>query len=160
MSKLIDEELSAFLSSHVSLHLSCVTSSLRTSIVRCVGARVDNVKQKISLLIPGSQAREIIEHIGRKTAVAVVFTDPETYRSIQIKSNNATIETSVASDVQLHQDYIKKFTERLRVYNIPPSYVHTLCYCQSADLQVITLSPQQLYDQSPGRLAGTLLGTI
>ncbi len=150
----IDAELAQFLTSHLSIHLAACEEPAQTTLVRAVGCRVSVDRRHISVLFPGSQAIRLQQSVQANGRVAVVFSDPQSHRTLQFKGVDAVVTTADDQDRQSLAPYLKGFSARLQKIDVPATYVYALCHCDPDDLMKVTFSPLNIYQQTPGQQAG------
>ncbi|MBN7819466.1 pyridoxamine 5'-phosphate oxidase family protein [Bowmanella sp. Y26] len=155
--QILDPQMVELLTSHISIHVASSTDQNQVSLVRGVGCRVNARHDRITILVPRSQAEPVLRSIAKNGRIAAVFNQPETYRTVQFKGVDAQVENATAEDIAALPAYLRSFSERLLKYGVKEIYVHTLCGCEADDMAAISFSPLAAYLQTPGAEAGCKL---
>ncbi|MBN8284750.1 pyridoxamine 5'-phosphate oxidase family protein [Zoogloea sp.] len=154
----LDPALAEFITSHVSLQLAATDDAGLATAVRCVGCRVSADRRRVTLLMPRSQAAPVLASIAANGRVAVVFNEPKSYRTLQLKGRDGRIEPPLPDDAAALQPYAAGFARRLAPLDVPEPYVRTLVSCAPEDLVAVSFTPLEAYAQTPGPRAGRRLG--
>jgi len=139
------------------MHVAAVDASGRTSVVRALGCRVSEDRRRATVLLPRSQSAVLLDAINANHQIAVVFSQPETNKTIQLKGRDAQQGLATDVDHALHAHYLQQFVERLGRLHIPEVFVRALGSCQADDLVTVTFAPLQAFQQTPGGSAGERL---
>ncbi|GAB3019187.1 hypothetical protein [Bowmanella dokdonensis] len=153
----LDPAMVAFITSHLSIHMAAANDQLQVTLVRGIGCRVSDNRDRITVLAPRSQSEPLVRAIGRNNSVAAVFNQPETHRTVQFKGTDARIEPATEQDKASLPAYLQGFSERLKIYGVKEIYIHTLCACEPDDMLAVSFAPMSIYQQSPGAEAGRRL---
>jgi Pyridoxamine 5'-phosphate oxidase len=157
---LIDDELKAFLEGPLSVLVGTRDSRLVPEITRAWGPRVSEDRKRVSLCVPVATSRKTLDNIEGNGAIAVAFSLPTNYRTIQLKGRRATAAEPDSTDlavVERHRDAFAAVNEplgqsRQRVEAFWRAEIET-----SAVLVKILFVPEQVFDQTPGPGAGRSL---
>jgi len=157
---LIDDELKAFLEGPVSVLVGTRDSRLVPEITRAWGPWVSEDRQRVSLCVPVATSRKTLDNVEGNGVVAVAFSLPTNYKTIQLKGRRATAAEPDATDlsaVERHRDAFAAVNEPLgqpreRVEAFGRAEIET-----SAVLVKIIFVPEQIFDQTPGPGAGRSL---
>ena len=157
---LIDDIQAAFLQGGVSI--SAASSGTRPpptfpSLCRVLACEVAPDRRRLTVLVSRAQAAQLLQDVGESGRLAVVFSQPSTHRTLQIKGEGARI--GPASDRQLaavrrHRD---AFVSEVVPLGFPDSLVRLLLTCDDDDILAISTIPVAVFDQSPGPRAGRKL---
>lgn len=151
----LDPAISLFIADHQSIHVAAVDRQGTPTLVRGLGCRVAD--GRVRLLVNVQQAGALLDAVRETGRVAATFSQPDSHKTLQLKGRDCRVMAAVPADVQLHQVYIKRFTQRLLHFGIAPLYTQTLCACQADDLGIVEFAPEATFQQSPGANAGDLL---
>lgn len=157
MTRTLDPATRLFISDHQSIHLATVTEQGLPTLVRGLGCRMDAQGVRLRLLANRLQAGDLLAALKAGGRIAAVFSQPENHKTLQVKGADAAVEMPDQQDLQLHHAYTKRSAQRLLHLGITPDYVQTLCACAPADLAVISVTPLNVFQQTPGDKAGDLL---
>ncbi|MBC5763243.1 hypothetical protein [Ramlibacter albus] len=154
--KLPPEQL-AFMRRGVSVIVGSRDANLRPSVMRAVGSQVDEDGRTITVFINRSQARQVLQDIAATGQLAVVFSEPSSHRSLQLKASKARQRNATAADEPLLARYLASMEHELAQVHIPPHITRALLAHRVEDVVAVSFEPEQAFDQTPGPRAGTQL---
>ena len=157
---LIGDELKTFLEGPVSVLVGTRDSRLVPEITRAWGPRVSEDGQRVSLCVPHATSRKTLDNLEANGEIAVTFSLPTNYRTIQLKGRRATAAEPDNTDlaaVERHRDAFAAVNEPLgqpreRVEAFWRAEIET-----SAALVKILFVTERIFDQTPGPGAGRSL---
>lgn len=123
------------------------------SISRALACRV-NEDGRLTLILSRSQSAQLIRDLERFAQIAVVFTQPSTHRSLQIKGSDARVASAGPSDRDLVVKTEQAFVAELAKIGFPAESVRPMFACAEEDLCVVTFTPADIFTQTPGPGAG------
>src|SRR5688572_7111932 len=136
-----NERWAAFIQGGVSIvAASCDARNIPT-IVRCVGCRVSADRRKVTLLVSSSQAGNLLNNIRSGGAIAVVFSQPSTHVSIQLKGTDAKSAPIRAGDADLAERYTSAFAADLLPLGYHDTFVRALLGHETSELVSVTFTP-------------------
>jgi len=150
----LDPTNAAFIQGGVSISACSCDSKNTPSMARCVGCRVSSDGKSITVFVPGSRSAEFLAGIRAGRQIAIVFSQPNTHRTIQLKGNNAAVSPIVTGDAELVQRYVHAFLAEVCPLGFSADAVRALITCDASDLRAITFEVSRAFDQSPGVRAG------
>ncbi len=153
----IDEALALFLTSHLSIQVAACDDDGVPTLVCALGARISPDRQYLTVLLPGSQSEAVLRCIATNRRIAVVFNEPETHRTVQLKGRDASIEAAMAQDEARLPGYIQAMTQRLQHFKVPEAFCRAFFSAPPGDLVAVTFTPVEAYGQTPGPHAGERL---
>ena len=151
---LMEQELVDFLTSHLPIHVAACSPQRHSTLVKAPGCRINAARTQITVLVPRYQSEALLRAVETTGKVAVVFCQPETHRTIQLKGTDAVIGEATDADRNMLGPYLKKLSERLAYYAVSEVYTHTLYGCDPNELVTITFTPESAFRQTPGQHAG------
>jgi len=154
----LDPDLARFLTGGVSINAGSSSAEGVPSLCRAFGCRVDPGAGRITLFFAGSQAADLVRDVTGSGALAVVFSDPPTHRTIQIKGRDARLAPLAEGDLALVTAYRTAFAQCLVFLGFTETLVRTLLDCPDTDLVALVFTPQVAFDGTPGAQAGAPLG--
>lgn len=152
----LDPELVRFMTSGLSINTGSGSPEGLPSQCRAFGVRVAPAG-KVTVFLAGRQAVDLLRDAARSRALAVVFSDPPTHRTVQLKGRDACVEPLGADDLAEVRAYREAFTRRLVPLGFTAPLVHALLDCPDDDLVALTFTPEAAFDQTPGAHAGAPL---
>ncbi len=159
MDLVLDPSVLAFLESGVSIIVGTRDAANVPSVMRAVGARVDPVRNQVVVFIDAPRARPVLADIADNAQVAVVFSQPSTHRTVQIKAGDARIEPIDAADWPLIERYRATLAVEISIYGFSAAFAAAMLGCARDDVVALRFTPREAYDQTPGPKAGQPIGT-
>jgi len=155
---LLDAEHAAF----IRLPGISITAASRTvdhspQLGRVVGIRVADDRSRVTVLIPADQNAELIDALRATRAIAVVFSQPSTHRTIQLKGTDASIEPPAPGDAEVAARWCAGFVAELAAMGYPEGLVANFVWSDPAALAAVTFRPCAAFQQTPGPRAGAPL---
>ncbi|HZF82019.1 MAG TPA: hypothetical protein VE084_00910 [Burkholderiaceae bacterium] len=146
---LIDKGVSAIVASR--------DAGLRPSLMRAVGATISADGREVTVFVSRSQSRQLLLDIAAAGEVAVVFSQPLSHRTVQLKGRRATLRPADDADGPALRRYLASMEEEIGAVGFGPPFVHAMFAHRLDDLVAIGFTPAEAYDQTPGPRAGTAL---
>ena len=115
---MLNEKWAAFIQGGVAMVAGSRDSTHIPILARAVGCRVSPNRQKVTLLLPGSQAESLITSVRSTGTIAAVFTQPSTHVSVQLKSAEATLSPARPSDVGVVNRCTDAFVDETHPWDI------------------------------------------
>jgi hypothetical protein len=154
---LLDASLAAFMQGNVSVVVGARDRTNVPTVARGTGCRVSADLRKISVFISATQAEQVLRCVRDNGQVAVVFTEPSSHRSVQIKGRDVTVGGLEPGDLQRISVYRDVFAREVEPLGFDELLVQTLFFYPSADIVSINFAPSEAYSQTPGPRAGERL---
>jgi hypothetical protein len=146
-----------FMTGGVSINTGSGGSDGLPSQCRAFGCRVDAEGGRITVFLAAPQAADLLRDVARSQAVAVVFSDPPTHRTMQFKGWDAQVEPLVEGDLARVSAYRTAFVQCLLPLGFTESTVRAFLDCPDEQLVAVTFTPEAAFNQTPGAQAGTPL---
>lgn len=153
----LDEALAAFITSRISVQVAACDEMGGTSLVRALGARVADNRRRVTILLARSQAELLLRMIQANGRIAVVFSQPVTHRTVQLKGRDARLEAATPADETELAHYAAAMACHLRAYDVAEPFSRALVSCAPGDLAAVSFTPCEAYGQTPGPGAGERL---
>ena len=106
---MIDQELAAFMTRGVSILAASRGPENAPALARATGCRLSADRSRVTLLLARSQAGALLAAAEATGAIAVVFSQPSTHRTIQLKGADARVSEAAAGDEALAARYADAF---------------------------------------------------
>ncbi|MCG2595559.1 hypothetical protein LZ009_22505 [Ramlibacter sp. XY19] len=155
---LLPPDLVAMIARGVSVIVAGRDQALRPSLMRAVGSRIDAQGGEITVFLSRPQSRQVIQDIAATGHIAVVFSEPPTHRTVQVKASQARMRNAVAEDQPALASYLLSMEHEIAQVGFPPEATRAMLAHKLEDLVAISFTPEQAFDQTPGPRAGTRLG--
>jgi len=159
-SPLIDDTQAAFLQGGVSI--SAASSGARSdqtfpSLCRVLACEVAPDRRRLTVLVSRTQAAQLLQDVGESGRLAVVFSQPSTHRTLQIKGENAWVGPVSPQQLDAVRRHRDAFVSEVVPLGFPDPLVRLLLTCDDDDIVAISIVPVAVFDQSPGPRAGSML---
>jgi hypothetical protein len=155
---LFDAEQAAFMQGPVSLNVGACGADGQPSLARAVGCTISPERGAVRLLLSRTQAALLLAHLRERGAVAAVFSDPLTHRTIQLKGQDAAAAPATPDDLEVARSYRAGFASVLGPLGHPPELIHALLDYPDHDVVALSFTPSAAFNQTPGPGAGAPLG--
>lgn len=146
-----------FLREGKSINVGSSNGAGRPSLVRALGAKVSVEAGTVTLFLHRPQASDLLTDLAAHGRLAVVFSDPPTHRTLQLKGSDAREVPPRPEDVAQALEYIESFARVLAPLGFTPAFVRTVQTFEPEDLATVVFTPQAAFDQTPGPQAGAVL---
>ena len=151
-----------FIQSAVSITVASRDKRRIPSLCRALACSVDSDAStksgsRIQIVLNRSQCQQLLLDVAASQAIAAVFSEPASHRTLQVKGNE--IKTAPISDNLLAR--VNESREHFADAILPLGYsrafsMHLLSYLPD-NLITISFQPQAIFEQSPGPSAGNPL---
>lgn len=150
-------EMLAMVRRGVSAIVASRDADLRPSLMRAMGTRIEDDTSAITVYVSRTQSRQLLQDVAATGHIAVVFSEPSTHRTMQVKATSATMRNADASDVAVLARYLASMEQELGRINIPRPLTRAMLAHRLDDVVAIRFEPEFAFDQTPGPRAGTRL---
>jgi hypothetical protein len=154
---LIPQDLLAMMARGVSVIVASRDLALRPSVMRAVGSQVASDGSSITVFVSRRQSRQLVQDVAATGHVAVVFSEPATHRTVQVKATRAMLRNAEASDAPVLARYLVSMEHEIQRVGYAPPMTRAMLAHQLDDLVAISFEPEQAFDQTPGPKAGAPL---
>ena len=146
----IDPELKAFLEAGVASQLGTASAAGRPSAVNAWGPRV-NTDGTVSVFIDTIRAATPMANLATNPRVAVIFADPMSYRSIQLKGRWRGCSVASPEEERWVARHRDNLASTLALVGDDPASKSNSAW---DELTRIDFDVEHAFDQTPGPLAG------
>nr|WP_314629327.1 hypothetical protein [uncultured Noviherbaspirillum sp.] len=153
----VDAAQAAFMQGGVSISAASCGARPFPSVCRVLACSVSEDRCRLTVVVARSCAQELLDDVGHSGRIAVVFSQPSTHRTIQVKGDHARPgmpDASLVEAVRIHSD---AFVDEVAPLGFAAPLVRSLLAFPDGDMVAITFIPNAAYDQSPGPRAGAPL---
>jgi len=154
---LLSPEHIALIDKGISANVASRNAALRPSVMRAVGASISQDGTEITVFVSRSHARQLLQDIAATGEVAVVFSEPVSHRTVQVKASKAELRAAEERDLPVLRRYGQSMEHELSLVGCDLPFVHTLLAFKLDELVAVQFSPDAAFDQTPGPKAGTAL---
>ncbi|HMA32603.1 MAG TPA: pyridoxamine 5'-phosphate oxidase family protein [Casimicrobiaceae bacterium] len=154
---LLDAETVEFVARRVSMAIAGRNADNVPSSVRGCGCRVAPDGRLMTVFVSWPQAAALLRDIEANGAVAAVFSQPTTHRTMQFKGSDARVVPLAPGDAQLVAAFVGSFVVELAPLGHGAPFVHAVLGARPEDLAAIAFTPSDGFAQTPGPGAGAPL---
>ena len=151
--RLLDEGHAAFIQGPVSVIVATRDAGLAPDVVRGCGCRVSRDRRQVTVLIEPGRASSLLDDIAANGLVAVVFSQPSTHRTIQLKGDDARVVPVTAADRAAARRHQQLWCADLVSIGYAPGFAVAV-HGGNGPLAAIRFTPTSAFQQTPGPGAG------
>lgn len=155
---LLDADHADFIQSGVSISVGACDRNNRPALARAMGCLVDAALCQVRIFVSNTQASDLLVCVRENGALAVVYSQPSTHRTLQLKAIDASVLPLQDGDLLQIRRYRDLFARELQPLGFPQALVRTLLAAPPTDLIAVQFTPAEAWLQTPGPLAGSRLG--
>lgn len=154
---LLSAEHIAMIRKGVSAIVASRDAQLRPSLMRAMAADIRDDGSQVTAIVARTQAAQLLQDIAATGAVSVVFSEPLSHRTVQLKAASAQLRPAGADDVPLLERYRESMEQEIGAVGYPVAFVRAMLAWRLEDLVAVEFAPEQGFDQTPGPRAGRAL---
>lgn len=154
---LLGPEHVAMIAKGVSAIVASRDAALRPSLMRAVGSTITPDGSEITVFLARSQSRQLLQDLAATGQIAVVFSQPTTHRTVQVKARAINGRAASAEDLPALQRYLEAMEYEICSIGHTAAIVRAMFAFELQDLVAISFTPAEAFDQTPGPKAGTAL---
>jgi hypothetical protein len=158
MAPQLPPELAAMMARGVSVIVASRDAALRPSIMRAVGSRVEAGGGDITVYLARPQSRQVLQDIAATGQIAVVFSEPSTHRSVQLKASRVEMRSADGDDAPVLERYLRSMEHEVQQVGFPPPLTRAMLAHRLEDVVALRFTPEQAFEQTPGPRAGLPVG--
>jgi hypothetical protein len=149
--------LVAMIEQGVSIHVASRDGNLRASVMRALGSSLDPVADRITVFVSRSQAAQVLRDVEECGRIAVMFSQPSTHLTLQVKSSRVAVRDAEEADRPLLERYARAMEREIASIGYPTRLARGMLAHRIEDVVAVTLQPEEAFDQTPGANAGAPL---
>ena len=127
------------------------------SVTRALGCRVSPDRRRVTVFLLASQSATLLRDLRTTGAIAAVFSQPSTHRTIQLKGSDATPGAVEPGDIALIEANAAAALADLALAGFPESFARTIFAYDAPDVVAVGFTPSTAFVQTPGPQAGRRL---
>ena len=147
----------AMIGKGVSAIVASRDADLQPSLMRAVGTAIDIDAGEVTVYVTRTGGRQLLLDIAATGRIAVVFSEPSTHLTLQLKAGAVRMRDAGAADVPVLQRYLASMERELGLIGYPAIYPRVMLGYRDGDVVALTFVPEQAFDQTPGPRAGAAL---
>lgn len=153
----LDEAHTAFIQSGVSVVVAARDAHNIPTLARAIACRVAPDRRRITVFFAASQATAPVAALRATAAIAVVFSQPSTHRTIQLKGRDAAFVPIAPGDRERMAEQSELLVADLAAFGYPERVVRAFLDYAPDDVVAVAFTPAEAYAQTPGPGAGERL---
>jgi hypothetical protein len=150
----IPPELLSMMARGVSVIVASRDAALRPSMMRAMGSSVEDDGRRITVFLSRGQSAQLLQDLAAGAPIAVVFSEPATHHSVQVKATRVSMRDATADDEPLLARYLASMEREVQRVGFPPHMTRAMLAHRLPDLVAIAFEPELAFDQTPGPRAG------
>ncbi|MDM0034176.1 hypothetical protein QTI33_18730 [Variovorax sp. J22P271] len=154
---LLSPEHIAMIDKGVSTIVASRNAAHRPSLMRAVGAAIAPDGSELTVYLARSRSRQLLQDVAATGQVAVVFSEPMSHRTVQVKAREVELRSAVDADAPVLQRYLRSMEHEIGNVGLSAAFVQAMLACRLDDVVAIHLRPSEAFDQTPGPKAGSAL---
>lgn len=154
---LIGPEQAALIARRVSVIVASRDAAHRPHLMRAVGRKLSPDGRRVTVFMSTAASAPVLEDLRANGLIAVVFSEPSTNRTVQLKGSKAVIAALEPGDEALVQQYLDLFIDEIGELGLPENVARTILKAAPEDLVAVHFAPQAAFEQTPGPKAGEAL---
>ena len=153
----LDEKVLEFLRRRVVVSVASCNHEGVPSLLRCVGFRILDSPQRVTVFVRANESPRLVDDIRSSSRVAVVFSEPSTHRSLQIKGDDAQVGALEDGDAALIKRHCDSVVAELAPLGYPARWLRTVLDTTALEVLAVRFTPGSAFAQTPGPRAGAPL---
>ena len=153
----LDAANAAFIRCGVMVSVASRDSRHVASLSRALGCRVAPDRRRVTAFLAATQAEVLLRDLRDTRAIAVVFTQPSTHRTIQLKGTDASLGPPEPGDFALIEANAAALTTDVARLGYTETFARTMLAFEADDVVAVTFTPTAAFAQTPGPQAGKRL---
>lgn len=147
----------AFIQKGISISVASRDVRQVPSLSRALACRLSDDGSQLRIAVARSQSADLLRDLEKCRAIAVVFTEPSTHRTLQIKGRDATIGPMQPADQQAVASSAAAFAADILPLGFDQEFTARLFALEPDDGVVVSFTPETVFEQTPGPHAGAPL---
>lgn len=155
----VPPDVVALMQRGVSVNVASRDARLRPSVMRAMASHVNADASEVTVWLARRQCGQMLQDLATTGAIAVMFSEPSTHRTVQLKATRVRLRDAQASDQPVLDRYLRAMEEEIAAVGYPAPLTRAMLACSLDDLVAASFRPEQVFEQTPGPQAGKALGS-
>jgi hypothetical protein len=157
---LIDRDVIAFLDGRrVAVSIASRSEHCIPSVTRALGYRISADAGEFAIFVP-RQAERVLADLRTTAQAAVVFTEPSTHKSVQVKGSDARITPLEEGDWPVISAYADDLVAEICPLGYAEPLIRKIVECTPQQVLAVRFAPTAAFGQTPGPRAGAALSEV
>jgi len=153
----LDEEHAGFIQGGVSVVVATRDAELVPGVTRGCACRVSPDRRRVTVLLEPECAGQVLADIEANGLIAVVFSQPSTHRTIQLKGTDARRTRATIADRQIAARHVEAWVRELTSIGYSSGLARAIHGVADRGLAAVTFTPTAALQQTPAPDAGDTL---
>jgi hypothetical protein len=154
----LDAAHAAFIQGGVSVVIASRDAVLVPDLLRGCGCRVSRDRRRVTVLFDRTRSDNVLDDVVANGRIAVVFSQPSTHQTIQLKGADATPVRTTAADLAIVAGHRELWVQDLCRAGYDRAFATAIWGALPQALAAVTFTPTAAFQQTPGPAAGQPLG--
>jgi hypothetical protein len=150
----LDDRVLEFLQHRLMISVASRSPEHVPSVVRCHGFRLFQQPQRLAVFVRSRHSERVLADIRATGLVAVVFSEPSTHRTLQVKGEDAVVGMLEEGDWPMVGAHMEAAVAELCPLGYAETWVRTVFEATPAQMQAVRFTPSSAFAQTPGPRAG------
>lgn len=157
---MIDRDVLAFLEGRrVAVSIASRSEGFMPSVTRALGYRISANGTQVTVFVP-RQSERVLADLRATAQAAVVFTEPSTHRSMQVKGNDARITPLEEGDWPAVSAHADDLVAEICPLGYPEPLIRKMTECTPQQVVAVRFTPSAAFGQTPGPRAGAAISEV
>lgn len=155
---MIDRDVIAFLKDRrVAVSIASRSEHCIPSLARALGYRISAGGRQFAIFVVARQAERVLADLRASAQAAVVFTEPSTHKSVQVKGNDARITPLEEGDWPVISAHADDLVAEICPLGYTEPLIRKMTECTPQQVVAVRFTPTVAFGQTPGPRAGAAL---
>lgn len=150
----IGPEQAALIRRRVSIIVASRDADLRPHLMRALGCRLRDDFRELTIFMSTAASEQVLDDLRANGQIAVVFSQPTTTHTVQVKGRDASIHPLRDGDAEAIQDYLGHFIQEVAAIGFPERVARAVLGDSPDDVVAVRFTPSSAFEQTPGPQAG------
>ena len=156
---MLDRDVIAFLDGRrVAVSIASRNEQCIPSVARSVGYRISADRRRLAIFLVARHAEQVLADLRATGDAAVVFTEPSTHKTVQVKGGAARVTPLEEGDWTAISAYADDFVAEICPLGYAEALMRKLVECTPQQVVAVRFTPTAAFGQTPGPRAGAVLG--
>ncbi len=157
---MIDREVLAFLEGRrVAVSIASRSERFIPSVTRALGYRISGDGTQVAVFVP-RQSERVLADLAASAQAAVVFTEPSTHRSMQVKGSDARITPLQDGDWLVVRAHADDLVAEICPLGYSEALIRKMTECTPQQVVAVRFTPSAAFGQTPGPRAGAAISDV
>ena len=148
------DRLAQFIKGNIAVFVGAVDADGVPSCCRGIALDTTDNFESATVYVPVATSQDVVANVATTRRIAVVFVEPLSHSSVQLKGVTRGVRVAPPSDQPLVEGALHRFADVLDTIGLPRRITHSMAHWPAF---AIDFSVEEIFDQTPGPKAGSAL---